>query len=329
MTKSLLKLNTSPGTLFGTLTLAVDFIRWRLNFLLPQEFLHYKNNFAPKILSSNIITCNLKSEFEVHILTCQRDFLEALWALKTFYIMSGLRPKLVIHDDGSLTPSAIFAFKTHFKNCTIITRAMADRLLKRKLKNYPYSFKYRFTNFRVHSMKLFDFYFASHANYILLLDSDVLFFKKPTRLIRNIKARQGFFMSDYRDAYAFPRHYLACLFGFKVRHKVNTGLVFLPKKHFDINLIEKFLKIAFTRMKHNHFPHKYWIEQTAMALIMSKTPKHFARLPSTYQISTQPLTRITASCHFVSDGSRHYFYTAGLKHLKTTGFVNLLLNKGR
>jgi len=80
-----------------------------------------------------------------------------LWCLKTFYHYSGIRTKLIIHDDGTLNNHDVVKFKKHFVGCEIILKKDADNALKKHLKEYEFFTKYRFSNPpSVLSMKLFD-----------------------------------------------------------------------------------------------------------------------------------------------------------------------------
>ncbi len=60
----------------------------------------------------------------------------------------------------------------------------------------------------------------------LVLDSDMLFFKKPLEMINNIDKGNVFFMSDYQDAYSYPVECLNSHFGIGIKAKINAGLVY-------------------------------------------------------------------------------------------------------
>ncbi len=131
-------------------------------------------------------------------------------------------------------------------------------------------------------------------------------------------------MSDYRETYIFSRRHLNKAFHIERRHKINTGLVFFPKRYYDLGVIDFFLKIVFDKNMHGRFPHMYWLEQAALAILMSKYAEHFLRLPKEYQISRQPITEETVSNHFVSDGSSPLFYASGLKRLEAAKILQKL-----
>jgi hypothetical protein len=263
----------------------------------------------------------LNSELELHVLTCEKDFMDLLWALKTFYFYSKLKTRLTIHDDGTLNSNRVRTLKTHFANCQVVMKNDADIYVGRLLKDHEFCSKYRFDDRTKLGIKLFDFVFYSQTKKIIFLDSDVLFFKKPAEINEFITAGKNFFLSDYMDAFSLPRNLLHTLLGLEIECRVNTGLMFINvEKIYDLVLIESFLKAAYER----DLPQPPWAEQTAWALIISKYRHLFVRLPNVYQISQQRITETTVSHHFVNDGSRIHFHTKGLRYIKSGKFLNKL-----
>jgi lipopolysaccharide biosynthesis glycosyltransferase len=244
-----------------------------------------------------------------------------MWCLKTFFHYSGLRTRLIIHEDGTLTEGIIQRFLTHFKGCTIIRKREADIEIRKHLRGYPFCLKFRFEGKEGSSfvaIRLFDFPFFSQTNKIINLDSDILFFKKPVEIIEYMKTQQGFFMSDYQDAYVVPVNELNNIIGIKLRNKINAGMFYIPgAEYYDMDLLESFIKT----MYECHYPISGRIEQTGFAMLFSQFREAFARLPGSYQISKTCITEETVSHHFVNDGSRTNFYKEGLKQLKKSGFI--------
>src|SRR5947208_8004212 len=67
---------------------------------------YYKERFRRRIMDTPAIVCNGSALVEIHALTCERDYIDLIWCLKTFRYYSGLSFHLVIHDDGSLSSQA-------------------------------------------------------------------------------------------------------------------------------------------------------------------------------------------------------------------------------
>ena len=281
-------------------------------------YFYYKQIYRKRILFSKPIICNNGSEFEVHIVTSQKDFLDAIWCLKTFYHYSGLRPKLVIHEDGTLSANGIKMFLKHFVNCRIIRRRDADEDMKHLLANYKYSKKNRLNKDFFCALKLFDGFYYASTDKLLLLDSDILFFKKPNEMIEYIEEGTPFFNSDYQNAYVIPVRELNKILGVDILPRVNAGLMFLRKGYYISNL--NFIENYFEKMKNVIQPRDInRHEQTLNAILLSKCKA--VRLNENYQISKTLITDKTICHHFVNDGSRDNFYNEGLKHLKLNKFL--------
>ena len=278
-----------------------------------------------EILATEPIETDENSDLEVHILTSRDDHLNALWALKSFYHFSEIRPRLVVHDDGSFDHGHVNIFKRHFTGSRVIDRTDADQEMAFVLNDRPYSRDYRKCSNCVHAIKLFDSFHYSETGKILFLDSDVLFFKKPVRMLNLINDSTGFYMEDWGYAYTHHLDVLKNQLDVNIISYINTGICHFPSKGmFNKDLVEKYLKLT-----HDHnYPRAYWTEQTALALLISQNQENFCHLDFDYQIGTQRLTDDTISHHYVNDAShpesRQNFTEVGIKQLRETGFLDAI-----
>src|ERR1700674_5664600 len=94
---------------------------------------------------------------ETHILTYNRDYLSAIWALKSFYHYSGVRYPLVIHAQGRTSHRMLARLRKHFPTANLITQAEADSRVERWLleRRYPNLLTARRSSIMM--MKLIDF----------------------------------------------------------------------------------------------------------------------------------------------------------------------------
>jgi len=310
-----------PSPFWRSLVATKDSV-WRYLLLGDVEFklIYYRGNFRRRILQTMPMQCDKDDPLEVHILTCKRDLLDALWSLKSFYHYNDLSPRLVVHEDGTFDEACIRAFKGHFKGCKIIRLHQANKEVKEWLKGKRYAKEYRFKHYMFHSIKLFDFFKYSDTDRIFFMDSDLLFFKRSKEITDNLKAKRGFFMSDYKSSYSFKPKKLGELLGMEIVPNVNSGLVHFPLDQYDPQLLERYLKICSDR----NFPRRGWMEQTAYAVLFSRQPGVFKRLSPRHQISLTPHDADTISHHYVWDGSRKNYYLVGLKQLKRAGLLKAL-----
>jgi hypothetical protein len=297
-------------------------LTWRYLLLGDVEFrlMYYRSRFRQRILRTPPVECNDVSGVEVHILTCKRDLLDALWSLKSFYHFNAIDPMLVVHEDGTFDEECARTMREHFKGCRIIRLKQANEEMRTWLRPRKYAFEYRFTRYMFHSMKLFDFYRYSQADGIVFLDSDLLFFRGSNEIRDDLETGRPFFMNDYRSSYSFDPETLGRSLGMEILPNVNSGLMHMPMKNYDEELLERFLKLCHD----NDYPHHGWMEQTAHAVLISKSPELSHSLSSKHQISFAPHNEDTISHHYVYDGSRKNLYLVGLKQLRKKGFLRML-----
>lgn len=111
------------------------------------------------------------------MLTSTDDWLNLVWALKSYYRATTRQDALCIHDDGSLPAVAIETLRQHFPNARLIDRVTANAEVLSALIDFPHCAEFRRTNHL--APKVFDFRQYLAADRMLLLDSDVLFFEAP------------------------------------------------------------------------------------------------------------------------------------------------------
>jgi hypothetical protein len=272
------------------------------------------------ILDTPPVPCGSDESFELRMLTCKRDVLEALWTLKSFFNYSELRPRVVIHDDGSLGAEDRQLLVHHVPGLRIVARAEADAKVAPLLAGHPHCSRYRFDPAFVLSLKLFDTNLLSTAPNVLLLDSDVLFFRKPTALEQHVQSGTGCYQSDYQDSYVTTRAEMESRFALAVPAHLNCGIFFFPRRCFDLDLLEQYFEYAFSTGA-DASRLRGWGEQTAYALLVAKHVDRFVSLPRAYQLSSGSAQPDAVCGHFVNDDFRPLMYSHGMKRLRKDGLL--------
>jgi hypothetical protein len=252
---------------------------------------------------------------EVHLLCHWPDYLQAVWALKTFYRFARVGYPLVVHIDGFTTRRMIRVFNVHFPGVTIVPRNEADRVAEPLLAHRGLA---RLSAQRTHNVfvrKMVDFHLLSRSPKILVLDSDVLFFKRPTHLLDTTSEGNGaLFMRDCSYCYTAPLDVIERLAG-KVESHLNAGLGLLKPEALDLEAIDDCLQ-------HSEVTHggQTFLEQTLYAIGL-RTSK-VSHLPSCYLLSTESGLgfRGLVARHYAG-GSRGLMTTEGMTHLITRGFL--------
>ena len=277
----------------------------------------YRDIVRPRILETPPVKDLLDGRCEIHAFTSQQDWLNLVWALKSFYKYSNHRYRLCIHEDGSLVTETINQLVRHFPDARIITRIDADKLLYVILANYPRVLEFRKKNLL--APKLVDFIAYSQSDRMLVFDSDLLFFSEPTVLLSRIETgeyRLNTFNSDINTAYTVDTDEVERLMNFKVMPRFNSGLGLVHKNSIRYDWIEEFL--ALPGITNGHF---WRIEQTLYALCSSRFGTE--HLPDEYTLYLQKGIGNRPFRHYVG-AIRHLMYSEGIASLDRNKFLENL-----
>lgn len=260
-----------------------------------------------EILSTaSIITGNSHDDAEICSLTSHEDFLLLVFCLKTLFYFSKRRFNVTVHDDGSLTEKDCQILKTHLKNVRLVRRKQADKKLKKILENKEFCQKYRERNPLI--LKLLDIPLLAERERVVLLDSDLIFFKKPCFFINWIEKNQSipFYLEDRQNAYVISLKELERDLHLRIIPKFNTGLFgFSPKKILKLERVEQYLKYLDNKPKKISWWSK-WLEQTIWALLVSSVMAK--PLPSEYSISRKRKRLSSLTCRHYISPVRELFY---------------------
>jgi hypothetical protein len=258
------------------------------------------------------------SPCEVRILTHKGDWLSALWTLKSFYYFSKASLALHIHD-GGLFASQAKVLKRHFPTAHFHelndTTAAVESALKARGLNECVNYRRR----NIHTLKIFDFYLLTRANKVIVVDSDVLFFRPPTHLLEAGFAPHApnLYSRDYQYAYAVSLERMEELAGGRVTPRVNSGIACVAPRSIDIELIENCLA------EESGLSTSYAVvEQSLHAICSSRFGIDL--LPSEYVVSnTTGLREGVIAKHYVAF-PRPDLYREGMATLIADGFLRKL-----
>ncbi len=195
--------------------------------------------------------------FELHILLGHRHVGMTLWSVKSFLHYAGRKYTVVLHEDGSLTDKDIATLARHLVNARIVRKSVADEQIREQIKHFPNCCAYRFSpkettdhrgvkyDMHIFALRLFDFNLLSAATKVLVLDADVLFFKKPQEIINwaeDPADRNSLFSIEQ---YVPLRNVRYEVTGFERKvpppTDANAGLLCLDKRAYDLEAIETWI----------------------------------------------------------------------------------------
>jgi hypothetical protein len=297
-------------------------LRWyarraRRTFKHGPRAAYYSQVVRPRILYTRPVENTHDARCEIHTLTSQQDWLNLIWALKSFYTASGRRYALCIHDDGTLDATASATLRTHFPAARFIPRAEADVRLAEVLAGFPRLLELRNSNLL--APKIFDFVAFLESERMALLDSDLLFFSEPTaylECVENHSFRKNVFTTDLQSAYTVDPDVVRERAGFKLRPNINTGFGLVQAASVRWEWLDEFVALPGVSTGH------HWrIEQTLYALCSSRYGVEL--LPADYSLYLGRGIGRRPFRHYVGR-IRHLMYLEGMAQLSRQGFLRAL-----
>ena len=292
----------------------------RLVYLLKVKFrdglraAYYRDAVRPRILAAPPPDPPEDRSCEIHVLTSADDWLNLIWALRTFERACARRYALCIHDDGTLGPDASAKLRSAFPHARLISRAESDARLAQMLAPFPRCRDLRATN--TLALKVFDFAAFLEADRMILLDSDILFFDKPAALLAALHDphfTKNTLNKDWREGYTIDLAATRPLLDFDLPPLINSGLGLIHKTSLRLDWIEEFLMLP------GILSHTHQIEQTLIALCSAKFG--FQMLPAEYDVHPGSRHPSAPSRHYAGP-MRPLMYREGIRDLVEKGFLS-------
>ena len=283
-------------------------------YLMRAKFQHglksawYRDIIRPRILKTAPVTSLADSSCEIHVLTSKDDWLNLIWVLKSLFQFEECRFNLCIHEDGTVPPEGIEHLRRLFPTARFVDRRMADARLEKLLKDYPLAYQFRFSN--PFSMKVFDFAEFLENDRMFLIDSDILFFKRPEVIlgrIKNASYKSNSLNRDWDYGYSVPMELIERSCDFGVASHINSGLGLIHRESLNFDWIEQFLQIP------GILEYRHRIEQTLIALCSCKYG--YEMLPAEYDVSLRK-TRFDFPVKHYTSPIRQSMYREGMAALQ-------------
>jgi len=273
----------------------------------PLTYLKNKFFIAPKITNSKKVlgVSDDTADLSVHSLIGKRDFINLLWSLGSFFNVFKEKSKIFLHNDGTLKKWHKEAINLKFTNSVIVEPDEALNKVKESLSDCPDVVDYTIANRKNTYLKKFiDPLVVSNKKFHLILDSDLIWFRTPQIIIKELKSKKpsSFLMRDYNHSY--PVHFKDGSSSDEFQSHMNSGIVFYKKDNFDLNKMSKYLTDV-----DNSNPNSI-IEQSGNAYCLNKLKP----LPDTYKIHKKIDSKTTMR-HYTGL-QRALFFIEGIQLVK-------------
>ena len=243
------------------------------SYHINKSIAFFEENAFESNIQTNMELFRSFKDLEIHILICNKDFNMGMESIESLLKYDEFKCiPIYYHNDGSLTNEQMQILKDKHFN---VIGADTFNEIQNNIEKYEFCNKYRCMDKPYsfwHKIKLFDYFLLSKTKRILGLDTDILFMNKPDYMLKLIRNRKSFYMTDCSSSYCFNGSVNTHLDG--VMFNINTGMIYIDNENdYRIELIEEGLKQIIINDA-NYFPS--WIEQSAFAYMFSKLKTYTA-----------------------------------------------------
>lgn len=256
------------------------------------------------------ISYQLKDDFEIHILVPRDGLWMAYWTIRSFLYHSGLCPRVILHDDGTIDEKTARMFESKFADSPvhILSRREADWQFATHPDIPPLVKQFRDKCKNIFLLMFVDHLFLSASRRVFVLDNDILFYDTPTEIID--------FMAGKSDVYAMYAVYAGernpvdvddeykTKYADIVDHAsgLNSGTMIFDKSKIDFERVTEYFQ-------HTTKPDGHLIEQTGWGFTLSQIP-HIFFPESRYKVRGG-IEPPTVSKHFTTP-RRHEMFAYGI-----------------
>jgi hypothetical protein len=248
---------------------------------------------------------------EVCFLTGQRFWFQTAFCFWSLFHNAGRPLRAVFVDDGTFNDRLREECSRMFPGSRVLDAGAIAASLDRHLPaaRFPVlrARRLEYPNLR----KLTDIH-AGERGWRLVLDSDMLFFRRPELLLSWLDAPgRPLYMTDLQDAYGYSQALMESLAGQPIPHRLNVGLCGLCSDEIDWDKLE-----SWCRRLQDAEGTSYYQEQALVAMLLAgrqclvASPEGYRLMPDDNE-ARHP----TAVMHHYVDRSKRGYFRHAWRHL--------------
>lgn len=208
----------------------------------------------------------------------KRNFYESAAALYSFCFWKR-DIHIHYHEDGTLDEEEITFLKEKFPGIKVFLRTEQNKKVDEALASRGLSNCQALRECFFLSIKLFDMILGKKTDYLLHIDSDALFFRKPEQIIdiATTGKLNGCYNADVNNAYSFDAKTMETFVHRPMLERFNSGLILHNFDEDIFNLVEQVME------GRAHAAASWHLEQTLLAMYASNRGD-FLMLPEDYDV---------------------------------------------
>jgi hypothetical protein len=249
----------------------------------------------------------------VYFLTGKKYLYQTLFCIRSLTQVSENAYQFVLVDDGSFDERLTAQIKRQLPGARIVTSLMIGQNLDKQLPEAEYPVLHHKRKVYPHIKKLTDIHTIPGNGWKLVLDSDMLFWNKPSALIAWLEnPDKAIYMRDCRESYGYTRELMEDLCGSPVPSLLNVGVIGLDSSQVNWKDLENWTKTLEEKESRS-----YYLEQALTAMLLATGKAHI--LPGDEYIvnpAAEAIGNQTGILHHYVDLSKEgYFKQAWRRYL--------------
>lgn len=194
----------------------------------------------PRVLRLPPIRFTGNPTHTVHTVVRERDAIMAHWMLRTLHHFSPVPLSVTLHLDPTVRPGTAALLAEKFSGLRIISYAEAMDRVMPALEEVPRVKRWRETD--LWGIKGLDTYLMGDSRWMVVVDSDVLFFAPPVALFAD--SPQAAWMEDGNYALDLPQEAGSDWLGSRPLLALNAGFGRIERGLFDLAIAESVLEMV-------------------------------------------------------------------------------------
>lgn len=248
----------------------------------------------------------------VYFLTGKNYLYQTLFCIQSLNKCGVNNLRFILVDDGTFDSRLIKRIIRQLPGAEIITREIIEDNLQRYLPEHLYPVLHQKRKVYPHIKKLTDIHTIPGYEWKLVLDSDMLFWNRPTEILNWLKNPDcPIHMVDCLESYGYTTALMEQLCGSTIPHLLNVGTIGLNSSNIKWAHVNEWVKILEEKEGAS-----YYLEQALTAMLVANTETNVLP-PNAYIVSPDNVAtdNLKGALHHYVDISKEWYFTQGWKKI--------------
>jgi hypothetical protein len=248
--------------------------------------------------------------FPVYFLTGKNYLYQTLFCIQSLVKVTGLKFLFILVDDGTLDNMLLTLIVRLLPGARVVAAKTIEQNLGQKLPAAVYPNLTAKRKVYPHLKKLTDIHTLDGADWKLVMDSDMLFWRYPAEVITWLKNPQKpIHMLDCVESYGYSKPLMEQLCGDKLPDLINVGIVGLNSAALNWGRLDKWIFELESKEGGS-----YYLEQALTAMLLG-SQQSIVLNQEDYKVNPQSLMHERNILHHYVNLSKKIYFMQAWKHM--------------